>query len=540
MTAEAEHMRDRAVSQAGSGRRRAALWLLFGGLLAVMLAALFGRIMSFGLRRDELMFVAPAELLGQWRLYQDFFYNHVPDSAWYFRGLYLITGQEGLLGSARLGVFLGWIALIGGTGWVTWRLSGSALLAAFFIMVLMVDGTLLAQAGMAASNNLLPLPFVVWGVGGFLLETQRDHPRPVVFVLIGVCLSIAAGMKVSAVVFIPPVAIATFLMPGHMAFAERVRRVTLPMLAGGLLGALPLFWYMAVDPAVFIAHVLKFHTGPHVAYWQANAASEPDLALGLGGKVQLAYSVWLGGAALVCLFVVAYLTVLVRSGGMLLSELGAVLLVLVLIAVTAAFSFVPSPGFPQYYIQPLVMIPLLGALVFRKVGPEQRSQVAPVLAAGFALLAVLGAPRLVPGLAALSDPSGFTTTRVAQGAEALKAALAESAHPDGPVATIMPIYPLEAQLPVYLELSTGPFAYRIAPYTEPDLAAKYVMADAAGLQAVFDSNPPSAFLLGYDPALEQPLLRYAETNGYQPVEISGLGNRYGQGVVYLKPSGATE
>jgi len=188
----------------------------------------------------------------------------------------------------------------------------------------------------------------------------------------------------------------------------------------------------------------------------------------------------------------------------------------------------------------LVMIPLLSALVFRKVGPEQRSQVAPVLAAGFVLLAVLGAPRLVPGLAALSDPSGFTTTRVAQGGEALKAALESSAHPDGPVATIMPIYPLEAQLPVYPELSTGPFAYRIAPYTEPDLAAKYVMADAAGLQAVFDSNPPSAFLLGYDPALEQPLLRYAETNGYQPVEISGLGNRYGQGVVYLKPSGATE
>lgn len=60
------------------------------------------------------------------------------------------------------------------------------------------------------------------------------------------------------------------------------------------------------------------------------------------------------------------------------------------------------------------------------------------------------------------------------------------------------------------------------------------MAGAEDLAAIFDSNPPSAFLLGYDSALEEPLLRYAETNGYAPAEISELDNRYGQGVVYLK------
>ena len=510
-------------------------------LLALLFAALYGRIMSFGLRRDELLFVPPAELLGQWHLYRDFFYNHVPDSAWYFRGLYLLAGQDGLLGSARMGVFLGWLALAGGAGWLTWRISGSQLLAVFFVCVLIVNGTLLAQAGMAASNNLLPLPFAVWGVGLFLLEISRNQPRPAVFVLVGLCLSVAAGMKVSAVMFIPPVAVATLLMPSHLQLAARVRRITVPTLVGGLIGALPLFWYLLADPAGFVAHVVKFHTGPHVAYWQANAASAPDLALGLGRKILLAYTVWLGGASLVGLFVVAYLGVLSgtrpRSG---VSTAGPLVLVLVLIALTGVFSFVPTPGFPQYYIQPLVMIPFLGALVYRGLSPETRAQCVPVIGAGFLLLTILGAPRIVPGLLALTSPGDFTTARMAQGGQALKEAIAGSAHSDGPIATLMPIYPLEAHLPVYPELSTGPFAYRIAPYTDAELADHYVMADTAELRAMFDSRPPAAFLLGYDSALEQPLLRYAETNGYQPVEIAELGNRYGQGVVYMKPAGATE
>ena len=515
--------------------------VLVAGFILILFAALYGRIMGYGLRRDELMFVPPAELLGYWSLYSDFFYNHVPNSAWFYRGVYLIFGGEGLLASARFGQFCAWLLLASGIGWATWRISGSGLLAMFFVVALVVNETLQTQAGMAASNNLLPLPFVAWGLGLFIVETLRDRPRVLWLLVSGLCLSIAAGLKVSAAVFIPPIAIAAFLLPWHMPFSERQRSVVVPLLIGGLIGAIPLFWYLGADPSGFFAHVQKFHTGPHIAFWQANAASEPGLAMGLGGKIQLAYATWFGGAALIGLVVLFYLAVLGgtrsrqdRSG------LGHILLVLVALGATALFSFVPTPGFSQYYIQPLIAVPLLAALIYRLVPQEKRVQVAPLCIAGLALLFLLGAPRLAPGLLNLAKPDSFTSARLAKGGASLREVVAESERPDGPVATLMPLYPLEAHLPVYAELSTGPFAYRIAPYTDPDLAQHYVMANEDQLLALFDSNPPSAFLLGYDSALEAPLLRYAETNGYAAVQKEGLDNRYGQGVIYSKRAGAVE
>ncbi|WP_299890172.1 hypothetical protein [uncultured Ruegeria sp.] len=515
--------------------------VLIAGVLVILFAALYGRIMGYGLRRDELMFVPPAELLGYSSLYGDFFYNHVPNSAWFYRGFYLIFGGEGLLASARFGQFCAWLLLASGVSWATWRISGSALLSVFFVVVLVVNETLQTQAGMAASNNLLPLPFAAWGLGLFIVETLRDRPRFAQLLISGLLLSIAAGLKVSAVIFIPPVAVAAFLLPWHLPFSDRLRSVVLPVLIGGLVGALPLFWYLAADPSGFLAHVLKFHTGPHIAYWQANAASEPGLAMGLGKKIQLAYATWFSGAALIGLMILFFLGVLsAAKSTQKRNGLGQILVVLAVLGMTALFSFVPTPGFPQYYIQPLIAVPLLAAFIYRLLPDEKRAQVVPLCLAGFALLFLLGAPRLAPGLLSLAKPDSFTSARIAKGGAALRDAVADSATPDGPVATFMPLYPLEAHLPVYAELATGPFAYRIAPYTDPELAQQYVMAGEKDLPALFDSNPPSAFLLGYDSDLEAPLLRYANENGYAAVQKDGLNNRYGEGVIYLRRADAAE
>ncbi|MEX0317262.1 MAG: hypothetical protein AB3N21_04905 [Ruegeria sp.] len=508
-------------------------------MLGLLAAAIYGRMMSFGLRRDEMMFVTPAELLGQWQLYRDFFYNHVPNSAWFFRGFHLLFEDQGLLGSARLGVFFAWLLLVSGLGWVTYRISHSVVLGLFFPVALMACEPLLTQAGMAATNNLLPLPFAVLGLGLFISETLGNRPRKIMLVIAGICLSIAAGMKVSAIMFIPPIAIGAFFLPREMSSEYRINKVVVPLVLGGLIGAVPLFWYLGADPQLFLAHVVKFHTGPHVEYWQANAAFEPGLAMGLAGKVQLAYGAWLSGVGLVMtmvLFFLIWVALRDTSSGDVLEESyrGQILVVLGVLALTAGMSLVPTPGFPQYYIQPLVCLPILCAIVYRRLLHVHRREVMPIFGAGLLVLVLLGLPRLAPGLLALTEPGKFTTAKVARGGEALRQVLAENGNSVGPVATLFPLYPLEAGLPVYGEFATGPFAYRIAPFTNPVLANEYQMVGEDGLTALFDTNPPSAFLLGYDLVLEAPLQRYAEANGYQPVEVAGLKNRYGQGIVYMK------
>ncbi|SDK91460.1 hypothetical protein [Aliiruegeria lutimaris] len=543
--AEAPNELDRAVGRSAAQRqdarllRRVAFGALIGLFFGVQLGAIYGRMMNYGLTRDEMMFVPPAAFLPDWQLYSDVFFNHVPLSAWYFRAVHIVFGDLGLLEVARTGVFLAWLLLVLGIAWTAHRISGSRMLAAFSAISVITSTPLLTQAGMAATNNLLPLPLAVLGLGLFISETIEERLRFAQLVAVGICLSLAAGIKVSAMMFIPMIAVGAFFLPVNATLGFRLARVVLPLLIGGLLGALPLFWFLASDPQRFLAHILGFHTGPHVAYWQANAASEPGLALGLAGKVELAFAAWLSGAALILVTVLSYLGWValrdtaagkVREDGF----RGQFIVVFGTILLVSGLSFVPTPGFPQYYVPPLVCLPILCALFYRRLRNERRLETVPVFAASIFMMLLVAAPRLGLGLVALTDREDFTTTRIARGGMAIKQALAANDVPNGPVATFLPIYPLEAGLPVYPEFATGQFAYRIAPYTEPQLARMYRMVGEAGLPELFARTPPAAFLLGYENDLEAPMLRYAQENGYREIDVPNLDNRYGDGRLFIR------
>jgi hypothetical protein len=116
----------------------------------------------------------------------------------------------------------------------------------------------------------------------------------------------------------------------------------------------------------------------------------------------------------------------------------------------------------------------------------------------------------------------------------LREALTKAGVTDGPVATFMPLYPLEGGLPVYPEFATGSFAFRIAEFTPPDLARVFVSVGPDGVDALFEKDPPAAFLLGYEPELEVAFERYARRMGYQEVPIEGLDNRYGEGKLLVR------
>src|SRR5690606_39654873 len=70
--------------------------------------------------------------------------------------------------------------------------------------------------------------------------------------------------------------------------------------------------------------------------------------------------------------------------------------------------------------------------------------------------------------------------------------------------------------------------YRTGDITPPALAAEYRMTSPETVGALLAADPPAALLLGFDARLEQPLLAYAEANGYQPVTDLGIRDRYGE------------
>lgn len=511
--------------------------------LLLLGAALYGRIMGFDLRRDEFMFVPPAATLGDWPLYSGQFYNHVPYSAWVFRAVHLALPGLDLLTAARLTVFAGWLLLLGAAFWTGLRLAGSALAGVFAAAIFLGSETLLSQAGMAATNNLLPLPFVLLGLALFAAGHVGGRSPFGPYVLAGLCLSVAAGMKASAIAFVPAVVVACFLLPRAVPLGARARLTALPVALGGLLGAIPLFWLALTEPT-FFDHLLRYHSGPHIAFWQANAASEPGLAMGLPAKVQLAQTVWLAGGAILGLFVAAIgWTARPGLAGPARSDeaartMQAAWVVGAATLTAAALAFMPTPAFPQYFVPPLAGLPVLAALAIRALPPDLRPAVLRALPAAIVLMGAVALPRLATGLADLRHPDRLTPARLDRGADALAGLVApRDGTAPGPVATLSPLYPLQAGLPVYAEFATGPFAWRVAGHIDPGLRAAYVMATPQDLTDLFAARPPAAILTGFDPMLELPLEDWARAHGYRPQAISEITDRYGTGTLWL-PGGA--
>lgn len=526
---------------ARSGARRPALAGLAVALLAsLLLLCIAIRLSNYELRRDEELYVPPAQLLANYDLYRDFFYNHTPGSAWLFRAITQLTGSDYLLLNARLGVLAGWLLLAGSIGAISFVLTRSVLASSCIVILSLANELLLAQTGMSATNNFLPLPFSFLGLGLFILGVNKGYARPLMLALAGVCLSAGVVLKLSAVAFIVPVAIAAFLLPRQIGIRLRLTQVVAPLLAGGLVGALPIFWYLISDPARFLANVVGYHLGPHLQYFATPGASDENAAVSLGAKLALAYDVWLGGAVAVSLAALLTLVLMVRrwsadlDSARWLVPSAPVAIVLAAFASSAVFSFVPTPGFPQYFAPPLVVcLPLGLALLFARLAPEARPKVLPALVAAATVLLLVAAPRLLQHVGSIVRPQNWTVARVhTSGVDMAKRLAAAGVH--GKVATLAPVYPLEGGLDVYLELATGPFAYRIADMTAPELARYYKMTSPTKITSLLDADPPAALLLGYYPALEEPMLAYARSNGYVAVPDFAIVDRYGTGTLYVR------
>ncbi|QLL65975.1 hypothetical protein [Sinorhizobium mexicanum] len=505
-------------------------------LSGLLLFCLLLRVMNYEVRKDEQLYVPPIRLLDQYQLYTDFFYNHPPGSAWLFYGIGKIVGSDHLMLAGRVSIFLTWILLLAVIGWITYALTRSALVAWCAAVLTVTNELFLSQTGMTATNNLLPLPFSLLGVGLFVLAVKDRRALPLVVGAAGFCLSIAASFKISAVAFIPPVAIAAFFLPRGYQFRQRLLRVVLPLALGGLLGGLPILVPLVSDPQMFLAHVLGYHTGPHLQYWQDPAVESEGASVSWAAKLLLAQSVWL--SATVAVAISAVLTLFLAW---FLSPAGNErLLVAPLLVVAGAFvcsvalSLIPTPGFPQYFGPPLICLPLTLALLYAGLGHETRRYMQPGLIAATIVVLAVAAPRLAQYLPTVSHPERWTVLRVHEAGETVAERLA-AAGVSGKVATLSPIYPLEGGLPVYQELATGPFAYRIADIADPKLAAFYKMTSPTTIGALFDADPPAALLLGFDEVLERPMLAYAQRNGYVVSADLGIKDRYGAPVLYVRP-----
>ncbi|MBU2532979.1 MAG: hypothetical protein KKB37_09585 [Alphaproteobacteria bacterium] len=535
-------LRRSSLADVGLGRALGSLQKLYPALalsgFGALLIAVFARIMNYEVRRDEQLYVPPASLLDHQNLYVDFFYNHVPYSAYLFRGATWLLGTDHLLFASRLTVFAGWLVFCAAIAWLTMRLTRSRTLAAFLVLAVLTNDMFLSVTGMTATNNFIPLPFAFIGLGLVAVSMIEDKPAIGVIIAAGIFLSVSAGLKASAISFIFPLVAALLLLPASQGFGWRLKYYLLPLAVGGLVGAAPVLFLLAQSPELFLAHIVGFHTGPHVAYWQANQGIASDVAMSIADRIKLAYLVWFSGANLIVLMIALLFAVMATqrsagAGSQRRQELEAIATITVAGIFTLAFAFLPKPGFPQYYTPPMVCVLLLLILGYRLLQPDQRSTLKPVLVAASVVLVLANLPRLVQHLPKIAEPDAWTVTTAHNAGLTIRQSMAQHGA-SGPVATLAPIYALEAGLEVYPEFATGQFAYRTAEFTNENLSKYFRSTSPAKVAELFASRPPAAILVGFEEQLEAPMLRYALAHGYVRIDDFKLRDRYGAAVLYVR------
>jgi hypothetical protein len=290
---------------------------------------------------------------------------------------------------------------------------------------------------------------------------------------------------------------------------------------------------------------VSFHQSAHVDFWTANGADEGPVALSFIGKMLLAQSVWLAGGTLLILLLALTLaiTAFMTSSDTTAKEDAKpwwpIILTTGLVLGAGLVSFLPTPAFPQYYSPPIAFGLVLCALLHGRLTAAAKTQVAPVMAAVFLLTTAGALPILLPDLPNLARPSKWTGNSVDRAAGDIRRLMAE--HPgNGPLLTLAPIYATEAHLPLYKQLTLGPFIYRAVDYIPPEDRQFYShVASPRTLGHILVRTPPKAVLVGSEELLDQPLEAWAIRNGYRPVRVALGDKRKKFGKLYLAPIPAT-
>jgi hypothetical protein len=506
---------------------------------ALVVAGLFARIMAYPLRHDEQMYLPAGVLIGKGSLYSDFGFTHLPNLPLLLHAAFTFGAVDHLLLVGRLVTFGFWLLAAVGLALIGTHIAKSATMGAFAVLLLLTSTLLLDQTGMLVSNNFAPIPFAVFGFYFFVSGLQGEAPSPGRIALGGFCLAFAAGLKANYVFVIPPFALLALLLPKTLPFSRRLISVAAPLAIGGVIGALPTLYFIAVAPESFFALVYGYHTGPHIAYWRLNDDPAHPAVMALSDKLRFAHLLWLSGSSIVLALVALGLALLAmrRSDGAGRVLRWPILLALGLAALGVAVSILPTPAFPQYFAPPLAFMIIFATLCYGALDASARDAARPFLYAAGAILLVTAGPKLFGDLPKLASPGQWTGNRVHQVAERIREQLDGRAGA-AKLATLSPIYALEGGLDVYRELAGGPFIYRVASLVpEPD-RKRYQATGPESLSRLLDRDPPAGILVGFEGKLDDRLVQYAQSRGYVRLEGAFGSDRYGEGALYVRPAGA--
>lgn len=458
---------------------------------------------------DEHMYLAAAKLLDHHDIYRDFAFVQTPYMVYVYRwAMHLFPETELLLVARGVKLILVALTLLL-FSLLLYRFSGSYWHATLLLLIFFSSAIFRSDLHMAR-NYQLPLLLTLLALYCLDLYYSAGRSRVILLFVSGLCLGLAVGTKLTylltglAVALVQP-----WFNRGAMARLKSVCWTAL----GALTALLPLIWISALAGAdTMIFNLFDYHRLNSV--WRSAQAFDQGMdALGklLLGLAQLLEISNIG--VLILLFLLILLAI--RGPGRRFGRPGLRIWILLgLIVSSLLFYLLPSPAW-IWYLTPLwLFLSLLNADLLQRFGSpgEKRALLYLML-----LLVVLSALVNMAGetlnIKRVCKAEEWRSHILDRNAEKLKSAVLQTGL-KGKVATLRPLYALEAGLEIYPELASADFAYRVGSFLSEEERRRYHIVSLDSLDALLKHSPPVALVLGFDEELEQPFLQYAQVNGY--------------------------
>jgi 4-amino-4-deoxy-L-arabinose transferase-like glycosyltransferase len=472
---------------------------------------------------DEDQFITSARLLLDEGLlpYRDYPYFHTPYLIFIYALLFAVAGDFNLLAARLFSAFCAaasvmlvfWIVL---TFFRNHSKKHSFLVAIAIAFLYLPNPLLAATAGIAWNHDLAVLLMLA---GLFLaLHGLTRKSLGIWYFASGVLLGIAVGVRISSLTIFPAYILALMGAPNKFAW-HRFMRQALLFTAGFCLALLPLAWFLVTAPQQFIFG--------NFTYAQLNATYRLDIPVAYDGNIPI-----YGSRSLVDKLSFLWKDVILQPGGLLLgvclvffgwsillthlsrkeTHLSRNILILTALPLVAVGSFLPTPTWYQYFYAPVpfALLAVALGLTYLTQRPGQLRKWITVLLVQLVLLSNILVLQDFRRISFLRYVDLWKPLVIHQ----MGVDIQEQLGAGSKVFTVAPLYPLEAGLQVVAPMATGVFAFRTGSLLDAGARQLQHIISKENLDAYLDGDPPDGILVGFDLALEEPIIQYAISRGY--------------------------
>jgi len=481
--------------------------------VAALSLVVFANSMVKPIGRDEQMYCTAGVLLAQGKMiYRDFSYpSQMPYHPLLYAALFRILNTTHYLLAGRILSsvcdVLAAVCIVGIYRRIFKSFPVSAMLLGLASAALYIFNAFVTYANGFAWNNDVVILCVVLSYRLFVTIDFKQKSRYWRIALIGALLSFATFMRIT-IALVQVVFFAVLVVRPAESVKERFKTALPFLIATAVVSIWPV-WTIVPAPRAFFLNLFR------VSALNSEWVHQTGMFY---NKLGIVFNCLTTPGYFMLIIIWVYLCVILlrHRSKLKISNATNLLLSALLAFVFFIIALVMPATWKQHLAMPVAFIIISFAyplLYLRKVnrgaGPGRHFKIVRTLVVACAV--VLAAPHAAAlgGTAKLLTPRNWVPIRLHRISEDI----AEKTKSTRLILTLGPLYALEGGCSIYLELSAGPFVYRIADYLS---ASERKVLHAVGpetLEQLLEKSPPAAVIVDVEPKfLEVPLFRAAGPN----------------------------